>query len=170
MKIKVEVDIQEILNEMFENFDPHEDYFELDLKESIKDGIIGDVKRQIVQMHNKEMKDKIANECKSLINLEMSDMIKKEVQDFSENGKLKERYGNLEPMSVSDWIKHHFSEKTNDYTRSIKDEINKRAVSCVKEIKSRYDLLFASQVITKMNNQDMLKEGVFKSLMNDKTS
>ena len=53
---------------------------------------------------------------------------------------------------------------------SITKLVEAYAKSFVDDLRKRYDLLFASQVITKLNDNKMLKEGVFESLMgiNDK--
>lgn len=164
MKLKVEIDIQEILNELFEDFNPEEESFELDLKETIRDGIVGDVKRQIIQMQSQKIREQIISETKTLINKSINDKIKNDVEGFYENGLLKVDYSK-EEVSVQDWIRRHFSLKSNEYTRQLKDKVQLQSKVCVDELKQRYDMLFASQIITKLNDQDLLKDGVFKSLM-----
>lgn len=168
MKIKVEIDIQNILDEMFENLDPHEGYFELDLKDSIRDAIVGQTKREILKMQNTKITEQIQTEVKKLIEVSINDQIKKDVEDFSKNGKLTERYSSDEPISVNDWVKKQFEDKSNSYKNTLFSKVQEQASKCVKELKERYDLLFASQIISKLNDQDLLKEGVFKSLMEAK--
>ena len=46
-----------------------------------------------------------------------------------------------------------------------KDLIEKLAKNYSTEMKNRYDMMFASQLVIKLNEQGMLKEGVFESLM-----
>ena len=49
--------------------------------------------------------------------------------------------------------------------------LDDKASEVVKEVQDRYDMLFAANIITKLNEKSMLKPGVFEALMsstNDK--
>lgn len=167
MKITVQVDVQEVLNELFEDFNPEYDTMEFDLKDGIKDSIIGDTKRQLITFYGNEFKQQIQSQVKTLISEEIGTTVEKAVKDFAKNGKIESKYNSHEPMSLEEWVKQVFSEKSNHRDDLIVKTVKQDAERCVKEVKSRYDMLFASQVISGLKQQNMLKDGVFEALMKE---
>ncbi len=167
MKITVKVDVQEVLDELFEDFNPEYDTMEFDLKDGIKDSIIGDTKRQLITFYGNEFKQQIQSQVKTLVTEEISTTIEKSVKDFAKNGKIESRYGSDEPMSLQEWVRKVFSETGGRRDDLMIKAVKQDAERCVKEVKSRYDMLFASQVISGLKQQNMLKDGVFEALMKE---
>lgn len=166
MKIKVEVDLSEFYQE-----DEYGDSFSEQIKEHIKWA----VKQEIL----KDWKEKVTTEfTKSVVEeVEKSKIffINDTLKELAENAKIKKRYSSEEMISIVDYIKDELknirfdtdyvkkyldkrTEKQNEYLDKISKDI-------VNELKDRYDMLFASQIVAKLNEQGMLKEKVAKILL-----
>lgn len=166
MIINVKVDVTEAINELFYDFNPEDNTVEIDLKDIIKNEIVQQAKRAILQDGSFNIKTQMTNEIKKLVSESYEEHVGLKCAEFVRNGKLKGRYGNSEDVTVDEWIRLQF-EHTGNYNR-LPDIVKKKAEETIKEIKNRYDLLFASQMITKLNEQNLLKDGVFKALMETK--
>lgn len=165
MKFKIEIDINDIMEGLFEDYHPDCDNFpEIDLKEEVMHEITRSTKNQVLEKYKGETESKIVERVKVLVDDKITKQIKKDVEDFVKNGKLK-KYSTDEPKSVKEWINEKFTQESDSYSQTLRKVVASKAQEAVEELKSRYDLLFASQVITKLNDADMLKEGVFQALM-----
>ena len=71
--------------------------------------------------------------------------------------------GGREDITLTDYIKRHFTSRNN--YRNADEVISKEAEKFSKQMKDRYDLLFASQLVAKMSNAGMLKDDVAKILL-----
>lgn len=166
MKIKVEVDLSDFYQE-----DDDGDSF----SEQIKSHIAWSVKHEIL----KDWKEKITTEfTKSVVEeIEKSKMffINDTLKDLAENAKIKKRYSSDEMISIVDYIKEELSrlrfeteyvqKYINSKVSSQKEYLENMAKDIVKELKDRYDMLFASQIVSKLNENGMLKEKVAKILL-----
>lgn len=93
----------------------------------------------------------------------MYEYIQKEVKDFISEGKIRKSSYNKEEILIKDWIKEKFTGDTG-YNNTEK-VIKSLAKDFGKELKERYDLLFASQLVAKMSETGLLKEDVAKLLL-----
>lgn len=66
-------------------------------------------------------------------------------------------------MSVEQWIQENFQHDFDN--RKLKDVVSQKCIEISNEIRDRYDLLFASTLVAKLNEQNLLKDGVFEALM-----
>lgn len=134
---------------------------EAELATTLKDAVKQDVVLQI----RTEIQDKVQKLMDDILKKEILKQIETRVQMLMENflkeGKVKEPYSNQPAMTVDEWISTNF--KNADKT--IKDYIERSAKLQSEELKKRYDLLFASQIVTKLNEQSMLREDVAKLLL-----
>lgn len=94
---------------------------------------------------------------------EFDKLAKEATLQFIENGKVRSGRNSSTMITVSEYIAERF-ENSNSYN-SQKDLIERKAKEYSTEMKNRYDMMFASQLVIKLNEQGMLKEGVFESLM-----
>lgn len=133
--------------------------FEEELKASIRMGVI----RQI-EAH---MYDKIQTEISGVVEKVIEDTllenIQKEVERIISNGKIREsRYSNNE-IGIEDWIRNKFT--TESGYGSPEETIKKLAKNFGDEMKQRYDLLFASQIVAKLSDNGLLRDDAAKLLL-----
>jgi hypothetical protein len=93
----------------------------------------------------------------------MTKKIQKQVDLFVETGKIKGRYSNDKEVTVLEYIQADFN--ANSGYSSPKDQIQNLAKKFGDELKQRYDLLFASQIVAKLSENGLLKDSVVKMLL-----
>lgn len=129
-----------------------------DLSTALKDAIRNDVIAQIRQQIKKQVDDFM----NSYIIAEISKNLEKTVQSLMDNvintGKVKGRYSTDPDMTVDEWVRKEFANKRTDVEKAIE----KKVLMHVKDLQGRYDLLFATQLISKIKDAGFLKEDVEK--------
>jgi len=161
MKINVTVDLSEFYSEEDGNSFTNE----------IKGYISGRVKNEVWEKFKENAFESFSNQVGERIRLDKDLKIGEAIDDVFYNKKIKKRYGSSEPCSVSEFVEDYFQHQvvnSNDFTSKVDKIIKAQAEDIVKELKARYDLLFASQIVLKLNENGMLKEDVAKLLLNDK--
>lgn len=133
--------------------------FEEELKQSIKI----DVCRQIKDL----MLSHIENEITNVVKQQVSDSLREQIQALVANvistGKIRESsYSNTE-ISIEDWIKSQFNANCGFHNADAK--ITELAKKFGDEMKQRYDLLFASQIVAKLDEHGLLKEDIAELLL-----
>lgn len=172
MKINVTVDLSEFYTE--EEGQSFSNEIKLDIANKIKAQVW------------KDFEEKALNEVKSLVNSEFEKSKEMNVNfivsEIFSTDKIKksDRKGESELITVKEYIQNkikesYFSENRNaesvlrnyisNFDSRFVDELKKSSESITKEIRERYDLLFASQIVTKLNEAGMLKEDVAKILL-----
>ena len=159
MKINVTVDLSEFYSE--------ED--EMTFSDQIKSHIVFQVKQSIFT----DFRDKIGDEFKTAIvaaiKEEKEAIITAEINALIDSKKLKKGY-NGDEVSISEWISYEF-ERNGVSGKEINEKLEKivksSAESLGKEIKERYDFLFASQIVSKLSENGLLNEQA-KKLFLDK--
>lgn len=112
------------------------------LDEKLKSYVIHDVIMQIKSGIREKIETEISSQIQKQLEQCMYEYIQKEVKDFISEGKIrKSSYNNTEKV------------------------IKSLAKDFGKELKERYDLLFASQLVAKMSETGLLKEDVAKLLL-----
>lgn len=158
MKINVTVDLTEFYAENEgDNF-----------SEEIKRAIASDVKFQIL----KEWKDKIGDEFNKAVIAEVEKQKENLITDtfnkLAVDAKVKKQYSSGEMISIAQWITEEFERmhlSDNKLNSLLASQLTKSSDRISKELKDRYDLLFASQIVSKLNEAGMLKEDVAKILL-----
>ena len=133
--------------------------------------LVSELKRQITSSLASKITENLLNGHVKLIEKIATDKIIQEFDKFAneatlqfiENGKVKSSRNSSTMITVSEYIAERF-ESTSSYNNQ-KDLIERLAKNYSTEMKNRYDMMFASQLVIKLNEQGMLKEGVFESLM-----
>lgn len=139
---------------------------EEELQPALQKYLIASVVQQISKSIEKKVEDKVYREAKNQIENQMYKQIQQKVSDIIATGKIRGTYSGGAEITLEEWIKEQFTSNTS--YRSPTDELKKLADKFGKEIKDRYDLLFASQIVAKLNEQGMLKEDVAKMLFDKK--
>lgn len=120
-----------------------------DLKQKIEDGVIKEVKAQVEQTLYRKI-GTFVTECIT-------------------NDKIKGRYSNDPEVTLQQWVKDQFTE-TARQKAPVDDIIRKLASAFGEEMKKRYDLLFASQLVAKMKESGFIKEEAIALLLDNKQS
>lgn len=126
------------------------------LMDHIKSQVVHDIHSAItgrVEEHiTRKVKAEVEERMYRFMNVAIEDIIQKE----------KMEYDNKE-VTLAEYIRHIFLNKNG--WNNADESIKKAADKFGQEMKNRYDLLFASQLVAKLNNEGMLKEDVAKLLL-----
>ena len=163
MKINVTVDL--------EDFYIDED--SSNLNDEIKKDIANKVKNLVWKQFEENALKSFDNQVKRQIEIDRELKIKQTIDDLFKNKKLKKPYSGNELVSVEDYIIDELNRNigaSNQFDRNIRDLIDKKASEIAKDLKDRYDLLFASQIVSNLNKQGMLKDDIAKILLENNGS
>ena len=134
---------------------------ELSLEKELKREIIYQVKSQIMA----SIKDQIAKEITAAVKTEMDETLKAKIEVTTlaliQSGNI--TVGGRE-IKLTEYIKSQFENNTG-WSSPI-DALRKLANQFGAELKARYDVAFANQIVIKINEQGMLKDEVVKLLLN----
>lgn len=159
MKFNVTVDLSDFYSE--------ED--EKTFSEQIKCEIFRQVKYDVLASFKETMKDEFTKQVIEVVREEKEEFIVSVLKELVVDSKIKKRYNSNELISVRDWIIEDLN-RTYLSDGSLKDYLNKETKKTTENIistlKERYDMLFASQIVSKLNENGMLKDDVAKLLLN----
>lgn len=136
-----------------------EEKIESELKRQVIAGVVAQIAPDFIKGHARLIGEVAVRNITAIFDAAAEEETKK----FILEGKVQSYANSRNMVSVADYIKEKF-ESSQGYN-SQKDIIEKMAKNYSIEMKNRYDMMFASQIIIKMNEQGLLKEGVFDSLM-----
>lgn len=162
MILKIEIDLTDIYTE-YES--------EVAITDLVKDEITSRIKKDAYEMFSKDAKEAFTNQVVRKIELDKDLVIKDTLKELFSNKKIfKSSYnGQTTEMTLEEKITYELERNYNNESK-FNDYFRKHFESCTtqisKELKDRYDLLFASQIVAKLNEQGMLKEDVAKILLN----
>lgn len=94
MKIKLEVDVQEIVQGLFDdandNFDPEYGIeTDVDLKEEVKKNIVNQAKTEVLKLITEPVRQQIQDQVKGLVSSEYGSVVSKKVAEFVKDGRVK---------------------------------------------------------------------------------
>lgn len=135
-----------------------------DLEPALKKYIIDTVVREIWKGVEKKAEASVTKEVKDQVEKSFFRQIQSTVSEVIKTGKIKGEY-NKEEITVQEWILEQFQK--NSGWRSPESQLKDLAKKFGDELKARYDLMFASQIVMKLNQNGMLKEDVAKMLLQD---
>lgn len=136
-----------------------------ELESSLKKHIINEVCSQIQKSIKDRVEIQISMEVKDTIEKQMYSTISKEIKNVIDGGLIKnpDSYSDKKQITISDYIKKKFENDSG--WGSPREHIEKLAKSHAEELKKRYDLMFASQIVSKLHQNGMLKEDIAKLLL-----
>jgi hypothetical protein len=164
MKINVTVDLSEFYSQDEET----------SFSDEIKMHIVSQVKYQIINDFKAKGLEMVADMARKLVDKNIEAELKSSVREFVNTRKLstgktfnemvaekiEKKY--LDIQSVSDAIAYRFKSVEMENNKIIESKANELA----KNLKDQHDLLFASQIVAKLNEQGLLKDGVASILLN----
>lgn len=116
---------------------------------------------------NKKTQDLILNEITNLISKKIENTLTAEINSYIKELIINnETLIGKEQIPINDFIKKQFIDNSGwSSPRSILEALAKKFGT---EMKNRYDMEFASQIVMKMQENGLLKEGVAQMLLNNK--
>lgn len=111
------------------------------------------VEKQVTDLMNKIMKEEITSKLDTIV----GDLMR----EFLVKGKIKGSYSSDPDLTILEWV----SKNVTNQNSTIQDWIKKQVEQQVAALKQRYDLLFATQIVSKLNKEGMLKSDIAKLLL-----
>jgi hypothetical protein len=161
MKLKLEIDLDGY------EFDNNE---QLTISDAIKDAIIYEVKNSVLSKFKGIVESEITKIVCEEVEKNKQSYILNVMDDMIVNQQLKKRYSSTEMISIADYVKEEIERMTlkDDTLKNYLNKISKeKSDSISKELKDRYDLLFASQIVSKLHENGMLKDDVARLLLTE---
>lgn len=137
-----------------------------DLVPAIKDFVVKKVTGTIWDRVEEKIKQKILDLCNENIQKIIDEKIEKYLTEMLDKEMIKKDRWSDELVSLQEYVSTTFNKNfDNNYRNILGMIVDGRTKDICEEIKKRYDLLFASQLISKMNDQNMLKEDIAKLIL-----
>lgn len=137
-----------------------------DLVPAIKDFVIKKVTGTIWDRVEEKIKQKILDLCNENIQKIIDEKIEKYLTEMLDKEMIKKDRWSDELVSLQEYVSTTFNKDfNNNCRRTLEKIVEGKTKDICEEIKKRYDLLFASQLISKMNDQNMLKEDIAKLIL-----
>src|SRR5688572_932769 len=142
-----------------EDFYLEEGDLTVELKRQIKNDVVAQIRDDIKKQVTGFMDDYIKTEIQS----ELKVTVKLLIDEFVRTGKVKGRYSSDTLKTIPEWI----ADNITDDRRALTESIAKAADIKLQELQNRYDLLFATQLISKIKEQGFLKDDAARMLLGD---
>lgn len=137
-----------------------------DLVPAIKDFVVNKVTGTIWDRVEEKIKQKILDLCNENIQKIIDEKIEKYLTEMLDKEMIKKDRWSNELVSLQEYVSTTFNKDfDNNYRKKLENVVESKTKDICEEIKKRYDLLFASQLISKMNDQNMLKEDIAKLIL-----
>lgn len=141
--------------------------FYLDEDDNIESGLTKQITNQVVRTIQESIKDKVEKqitmEVKDRVEKTMYKEITKAIMEVIQKGEFPSRNNSSVLVSIETYVKECLN--YNGGWQSFSDTVKKIASDYAAELKKRYDLLFASQIVAKMSDSGLLKEEAVKLLL-----
>ena len=166
LKVNLEDYIEDIKQEIVEHTDEEGCDSTIFNKLTLKQSIIDDIKFQIKQSIKNGAKDQINSEIKKYVEAEIPALLNETMTAFFANNKLV-LWG--KETTISDFIEQELSKNFNkSYQNQYNTVLEQKCKSFVEDLKKRYDLAFAAQIVQKMAELKMLKDERIVELLTSK--
>lgn len=137
-----------------------------DLVPAIKDFVVNEVTSTIWDRVEEKIKQKILDLCNENIQKIIDEKIEMYLTEMLDKEMIKKDRWSDELVSLQEYVSTTFNKDfDNNYKKRLDNIVESKTKDICEEIKKRYDLLFASQLISKMNDQNMLKEDIAKLIL-----
>jgi hypothetical protein len=137
-----------------------------DLVPAIKDFVVNKVTSTIWDRVEEKIKQKILDLCNENIQKIIDEKIETYLTEMLDKEMIKKDRWSDELVSLQEYVSTAFNKDfDNNYRKILERIVEDKTKNICEEIKKRYDLLFASQLISKMNDQNMLKEDIAKLIL-----
>lgn len=135
---------------------------EAGLKTFVSNHVLNEVKKSI----DKKIEDHLTMKIREEIEKHMYRQMNSKIDEFIKVGQVKSSRDSSKTVTIEEYIKEKFTYDSGYMSAS--DTIKKLAQQFGQEFKNKYDLLFASQLVAKMNETGLLKKEAAKLLLDTK--
>lgn len=160
MKINVQVDLSEF----------YSDESEATFSEQIKEEIARNVRRQVYDSFKEKIGEEFNRAVIAEVEKQKEKLITDKLNELVVDAKLKKHYSSGEMISISQWLVVEL-ERMQLNESKLRDYLNKQVETSSKqiseELKKRYDMVFASQIVSKLNDNSMLSPLASKMLLDE---
>jgi hypothetical protein len=153
--MKIEVNISEF-------YLGEEGELQEELVRHIKSGVVSDITKSI----QAKVDAQITMEVKDTVEKMLYAQISKAITQTLSTGTTKSRQNSNSMITFDEYVRECFTYSGG--WQSFDDTIKKLAQSFTTELKNRYDLMFASQIVVKMGDAGLLKSDELKKLLEDR--
>jgi len=129
-----------------------------EVEKIIKREVVREIYEKVQNSVNEQITKKVYEEVEANYKIKINEFI----SEFFKTGKVKYGY-DKELITLESYIKRTF--ENNQGWNSPSEQIEKLAQKHGEELKKRYDLLFASQLVSKMHETGLLKDDVARLLL-----
>lgn len=157
------------LNEFW--LDEDSDYLENEIKsyiiKQVTQSVYGEIKNKVEDQITRQIKETIENTMYKKATLYMDECFQKAVlpTNVYENGRTVKKDLTLEEYVINKFKKDSGWASPNDKIEKLAKQF---AEKFGQEIKDRYDLLFATQIVRKLDKEGLLKDNVAKLILENK--
>lgn len=138
------------------------------ISDALKSEIQRNVTKVILEKFEKKAVDFIEIEARKRVEELMHQNISIAIKEYIKNGKMKSLNKPNTEVPVEEYIKEKFL--YGHGWNSFDDQIKKLSERFAKEMKDRYDMFFASQIVIKMQEQGLISQEVLKAITVKKES
>jgi len=163
---KIELDFNEVVEDMFCDADIDEDCGARpsnSFSDAVKDSIISSVSRGIKSQISASAIDSATKMSHSAAEKFISESLEGIVIEKLKSGEVKTRFGGVK--SFDDLIESYLS--ASKLEQIVERCVGKKADEFAKEMKSRYDNVFAAKVVSALSKQKMLSPEISKLLLGE---
>lgn len=136
-------------------------------EEDLESGLIRRVQNHVISEIEKSIKEKVEKQItmqvKDTVEKMLYSKITQAIDEAIAKGEMPSRNNSKENITIQEYVKECLNYKGG--WQNFQDTIEKLAKQYTIEIKNRYDLLFASQIVAKLNDNGLLKENVAKLIL-----
>lgn len=135
-----------------------------DLESNLKHHIIRDCVSQITQSLKQKIEDGVNKEVKSQVEQSLYRRISQLTSEIISSDRIQQGYSKDDTVTLQEYIIKQFEQKGRS-AAPVDETIKKLANAFGEEMKKRYDLLFASQLVAKMKESGFIKEEAIALLL-----
>ncbi len=156
MKLTVNVDLEDF----FQNED-----------ETLQESIVRAIETSVIRRLEKDFREKIKDDFyKKIIEKFLSEKdakVKEIIEKAFDEEKVKKSYYSDDMVTYTEYVTEVLKRDLNspDLDRKIKAVSDKVSATAFEEMKKRYDVYFAAQIIEKLSAAGMLAQGVAESIL-----
>lgn len=136
---------------------------ESDLESALTSHITNSVVAKINKSIENKVDDTITRQVKQQVQNQLLKKTNKLIDEFIDKGTIKGEYSSDPEITIEEYIKQKFSKRNGWGNPS--SQIEKLAEKFGKELRNRYDLLFATQIVKKLDKEGLLKENIAKLIL-----
>ncbi|MEO9884958.1 MAG: hypothetical protein ABJG33_04900 [Balneola sp.] len=134
-----------------------------DVEGALKSRIIREAEKAIWDKIKENVEKTVNAKVIALVESKMDAQIYEEITSIIKEDKIKPRYG--KEQSLREFVEGRFNESNTRGGKTVEKVVSDLAKNFGSEMKDRYDMLFASQLIVKLRDQGILKEEFAKSIL-----